>query len=472
MKKMISLLLCVCILSGLLPAIAETVVENTPAKPVKTEEPDIEPAAGFDFDFIVRLHPEALSDSLARQAAGYADLLEAVRFHGSYVWSLGLPGFELELSVIPVDSRGDPITFRLHGAEDLMFLNSSLFGEKTVMLSNYSLLNFCSKMSEHLGLPLQYFALLVPYVWKFSLLIPLEDWNGMVEKADENGVIPEKAIKYLYDCWRYRVEWDEPVNILIDSLCKDSDLEEAFRGMVMEIPEYFRKDVVQGTEIRILREGDKTVWRTDAGDFFTSIVSDRTLEYNLSLPVMKTGYRPVFSLESTQENNRCYGRLQAQILGTGEMREDLVNLQASFLSFPLSWPADCQSLLSLSLTGGLLPNLGLSVYLASEENGHTRLEVRKPTVNYEPGPVMLTLEGDLNMREGDFTMLSFTVRDGKGALDLLVANDTTIRAFLPDLVQPMLEGMLRFLVGIPTSACQAIMDDLTELGVLDLVLGD
>ena len=53
-----------------------------------------------------------------------------------------------------------------------------------------------------------------------------------------------------------------------------------------------------------------------------------------------------------------------------------------------------------------------------------------------------------------------------------MANDSTIRAFLPDMVRPMLEGMLRFLAGIPASACQAIMDDLTDLGVLELLLGE
>ena len=354
----------------------------------------------------------------------------------------------------------------------MMFLNSSLLGEKTIALSNYSLLNFCSKMSEHLGVPLQYIALLLPYVWANSLSLPIQDWNYMLEGMDENGVIPEKAVRYLWDCWWYRVNEDEGVRILVDSLCKDSDLEEAFRGMVMEIPDYFVKDVAREKEIIILQDDKNTVWRADTGDFFTSVVSDQNMEYDLALPVMKTGYLPVFSLESAQDGNRFSSRLRAQILGTEDLQEDLINLQASLLSFQVTWPADCQSLLSLSLTGGLLPNIGFSVYLASEENGHTRLEVRKPTVDYEPGPVMLTLEGNLNPIDREFTMLSFNLDDLDGALDLLVANDAAIRAFLPDLVQPMLEGILHFLVGIPTSACQTIMDDLTDLGVLDLVLGE
>jgi len=36
----------------------------------------------------------------------------------------------------------------------------------------------------------------------------------------------------------------------------------------------------------------------------------------------------------------------------------------------------------------------------------------------------------------------------------------------------MLVGLLRFLVGIPASACQTLMDELENLGILNLVLGE
>ena len=71
----------------------------------------------------------------------------------------------------------------------------------------------------------------------------------------------------------------------------------------------------------------------------------------------------------------------------------------------------------------------------------------------------------------DVLVREFRIEDGEEALPLLTSNDVDIQGFLPDLVQPMLEGMLKFLIGIPTSACQAIMDDLTELGVFQVILG-
>ena len=484
MKKLISLMLVLCLVTGLLPALGEETPAETAGTPetagtadaAKTETEwgprENEPAEGVDFDFILRLHPEALSGEMAKQAEGYAALLSALRFRGSFVRSKINDVFNLELSIIPTDSRAGAISVRIHGAQDLMFVESSLLGEKSVALSNSSLLNFCSKMSEHLGVPLQYIAMLLPYTWVYYLGLPIQDWNGMVESMDENGVISKEAVHYLWECWAYRLKHDEPLRIFTDTLTKDSDAEEAFRGILAEIPDYFEKTVAQEQEIRVLREGDKVIWRAASGDFFTETNTDTRWALDLNLPEMQCGYQPVMNLETIRENNRQSGRVRIQMLNTSGMQEDLVRLEASYTSFPLTWPDNAQSLFGVSLTGALLPNIGFSVYVASEENGHVKAEVRKPTVNMEPGAVMLTAEGDVTVKGGDTTIEEFSLRDLEGALDVLVANDSTIRAFLPDIAMPMIEGILHFLVGVPTSACQTIMNDLEKLGIVNLLMGE
>lgn len=462
MKKLISLALILCLLTGAVPAPAETAAYTL----------GWEPAAGYVFDFTLRLHPESLSEPLRKKASGYADLLDALRFQGSVVWSLVDSHFDLNLSVIPADRAAEPVSVRIHGAADLMFIESPLLGEKRITLSNTSLLNFCSKMSEHLGIPLHYAALLFPYTWTYGLGLPLDDWNGFVKKEKKDGTISAKAVHYLWECWAYRRDHDEPLMILLDALCRDSEMEEAFRAMVDEIPDYVEQTVAREQGIQIIRDGKNEIWRAASGDFYTVTDNGKTRWASLNLPKMKTGYLPVFSLQTTREDDRLSARFEAQILSTDGMQDDLVNLQGSLTSFPTSWPAGCQSLLGVSLTGGLLPNIGFCVYLAGEEDGHVYAEVRKPTVDMEPGAVMLSLDGHLTPMEGDVTILEFAIEDLEGSLDLLVANDATLRSFLPDVAMPMLEGMIRFLVGVPTSACQTIMDDLTELGVLDLLLGE
>ena len=476
---MISLILLLCMLIACFPAGAEDAEKTVPEEnPLQTEGwiTDEEgvvwfPGEGYEFDFTLRLYPEAFSGSLQEHVRGYADLLEALRFKGTYTWALNGMSFELKLSVIPVSHSEGMVQLWLRGAEDLMFLSSNITGWKTLTLNNYSMLPFCAKMSEHLGVPLQYFALAYPYTRKSGLELPLQDWEYMTVREDENGVIPEDAVKYLWDCWFYRVNEDEPLKLLVDALCQDRDVEDAFRGFVYEIPDFFVKQVAQEKEIRILRGEGKTVWSTASGDLYVKTETEHGTSEELILPWMKTGYHPVYSFETFRENQSVSGRVRAQILGE-ESLQDLVNLEASIVALPETWPADCYSLLSLNLTGGLLPNVGLSCYLAGEKNGHAQIVVRKPTVGDEPGAKMLSIEGEMLPLLGDVLVRELRFEDAEGALPLFISNDAQINQFLPDLVQPMLEGMLQFLIGIPTSACQAVMDDLTDLGVFRVITGE
>jgi len=456
-KRLISLALLLCLLAGIFPAAAEN------AETVS--------GTGYDFDFTARLNPEAFSKKLRNSAQGYADLLEALRFQGSIVWDDSRENFKVSLSIIPVAAASGTLDLQIQGAEDLMFVSSSLLKDKIVKLSNYSLLGFCSKMSEHLDIPLHYLALLVPYTWTYCLGLPIQDWESMLEEMDETGLIPEKAIQYLWECWDYRLVFDTPLNVLIDALCKDSEMEDSFRGMVAEIPDYFVKQVAQEKEIQIRQNEEETVWNAATGTIYRETRQDRTETKELLLPRMKTGYLPVFSLETYRENSWHSDRLDIRLSGEEEEdRADLVNLQASLISFPDTWPADCYSLLSLSLTGGLLPNVGFAAYFSGEKNGHARIEFRKPTVDLEPGAVMLALEGSILPFSGDIRLEDYSHIEEERLLDLFIANDARIRDFLPDLVEPLLKGMFRFLSGIPTSACQTIMDDLTEIGVFEVLL--
>ncbi len=457
MKKIVSVMMLFCLLAGCIPAGAQAA--------------DLLPAAGYDFDFVLRLHPEAFSEEARKKIDGYAALLEALRFRGSLVWAREEDNFDLHFQVIPVTRPEGAIEIRLHGPQDPVLLNSSLFGDKTIRLSTYSLLNFCSKMSEHLGIPLQYLGLAYPYSWLFGLKIPIEDWHFMMEK-EEDGTIPAEWVRYLWDCWWWRVYDNEPLKILVDALCKDTPAEDAFRAVVAEIPDFFGKDFAQEREFHIRRSQTQTTWENYKGDiFFRKYDDGQNSGMELSLPRMRTGYLPVFSIDSTLNGEWRNSWITAGLLGQSSL-PNLVNLKMSMIAFPTAWPADCSSLLSLDLTGTLLPNLGLSCFIAGEKNGHARIEFRKPTVDMEPGEIMMSVEGTLEPKEGSAQIEAFELDPEEEMLDLFIANDVTIQNYLPDLMDSLLKGVVRFLIGIPTSACQVIMDDLSELGIFTLLLGE
>ncbi len=464
MKKLILWGLMICMLAAALPAGAEEVADRSADDIYLAGE-------GCDFEFILLLHPEAFSEKIREHMEGYDDLLRSLRFQGSLTWTDVISTFDLQLSIIPNDTWAEPIDLHIRGAKDLFFIRSNLMGDRAIALENSSLLEFCTKMSEHLGIPLQYLALAFPYTWEYGLGLPLQDWEGFLASETEDGVFPADRVHYLWECWDYRLWFDEPLNILISAVAKDAELDEAFRAMVAEIPEYFETTLAQEQEIRVQRREDGETWTAAGGEFYSETHTENSLRMETNLPRMRTGYQPIFSYETSVENDRRSGRLIAQLLATDEVQRDLVNLQASYLSFPVTWPADSQSLLSVNLTGGVLPNAGVSVYLDSEEDGAFRVDVRKPTVDMELGALMLSAEGKIIPKE-DVQVRAFDIDDGENALYLLTANDHTIQEFLPGIRTAMAKGLIKFLVGIPTSACQAIMDDLTDLGVFNVLLGE
>ena len=473
MKRLISLLLMICLLAPGTAVRAEEEMEEAPA--VRTEEEREEvpmvPGHGYSFDFEVQLHPEAFSDGGNERIRGYAELVGALRFEGTFQWVDNWDVFDLNLRIIPKTRPDGAVDVRLHGAQDLMFLNSSLMEDRTVALGNSSMLAFCTKMSEQLGISLQYPALLYPYTWTYALALPIQDVQGLIGMADAEGYVPPERVEEFWSWWRYRLEFDENVRMLEDALCRNSDAEDAFRGMFHEIPDFFLENVAGRQGIRIRSEGGETRWTAASGEFYRAYDDGRNSGMELTVPRMRTGYQPVFSLEKVRENGFVNSRLSARLLGD-EDRKDLVSLQASLISFPEKWPVRCSSLMSLNLTGELLPNIGCAVVISGEENGHLRAEVRKPTVDLEPGAVLLSLEGDLIPMEEGTPIRVFTLWDLEGALELFSANDAEIRAFVPELAEPIMQGMLGFLAGIPTKACQTIMDDLTEMGVFQVLMGN
>ena len=474
MRRLISLVLTVCLLGTGLCAGGMSLAEENAAslnEPALDEEPvEMVTGTGYKFDFVLRLHPEAISEKQQKKMEGYADLLQSLRFTGSFTRALNGEDFELKLSIIPISYSSGAVDLWIYGFEDVMLLRSSLLGNKAIELSNFSLLAFCAKMSEHLGLPLYYPALLYPYSWKYSLRLIIENCQYVFSHRDENGVISEELMQYLWDCLDWRLNNDEPFNILVDALCKDTDIEEAFRSVIAEIPDYVVKQTAQGKTTQVISDGGATVWRTASGDIYTDSVTDQGRTIKLSWPRMKTGYLPAFSMETIRENQSLSCWVYAQMLGQGD-QQDIVNLEASMISFPQSWPQDCFSLLSVNLRGGLLPNIGVACYLSAEQNGHVRVEIRKPTVDLELGAMMLGIEGELLPLTGDVLMRGYTYEEAKGALDVFVSNDSTINVFLSDVVESIIKGIAQFLMGIPTSSCQTIMDDLTGLGVFELLMG-
>ncbi len=355
-----------------------------------------------------------------------------------------------------------------------MYLNSSLLGEKTIVLNHQSLLEFCTKIYNHMGIPLQHLAFLYPYTYKYNLDMPAADFLWIADMADENGMISASSVRHVSNGWSYRLEKDPPTQVFIGSVGLGSGYEEAFLAVANELPSYFWEKVAQEQGIQVIRDPErkKETWRAASGDFLKIIRGDDYQEVNVTLPEMQSGYQPSLFGMHLVNGSWQTARISARLLSTDEHSDDLFDLQASYTSLPVSWPQNCQSLVNVSLKGGLVPNIGFSVYLTGEEDGHLKVRIRKPSPDEEPGATMVTADGFLQPMEGDVGVRVFDLSYGYEGLELFNSNDASFGPFVSEIVQPIVKGALEFLVGVPASSCQVIIDDLQEAGVLAMMLGE
>ena len=444
------------------------------AVPVLAEEelPEEEPAEAFRFSFTLSLNDAAFPSAQKDLLKGYADLFDALRFEGTWAHSLSSSAFDLHLSVIPLDPEAAPVSLRFYGRPDYVFISSPLLGEEKIVLSNISLLEFCAKTYDHLGIPLQYLAYLYPYTWEKGFSGPVIDWENMVGMMTPEGEITPEAVQWLIDEWNGDLVWNRAFEIMYRSLGIETGFDEVIRNFFSECPSYFQNLVTGGQGIRVTREGNRETWTTACGDFIVIISDPDQQALTVTLPRMESGYLPSYDRLWSFSRSSCSGHLALLVPQVESGDPDLVNLSLSVENLPLTWPVNCDSSLHFTLTGGLFYNFDLFFSLRGSEDGSLSVEVSLPSDAGQPGSAFLSLSGSLLPVEEPVTVPPYRESELSEAMDILRSNDVSLPEFLSKILPTFLESFLRFLFGIPTSSCQALLDTLTDSGVLNMVLGD
>ena len=106
----------------------------------------------------------------------------------------------------------------------------------------------------------------------------------------------------------------------------------------------------------------------------------------------------------------------------------------------------------------IIESLSSGILSSSTANGTSDAEVLQVFGTVIPRQ----LEAAPSYWEGDF--VEYT--------NLFSVNDSSLRELAGRAAKPLLQGILDFLIEVPASACQSVMDDLTSSGLLSMALGD
>ena len=451
MKRILSLLLILCLSAGVLPALGEEAKE--------AGDPE---AVCYDFRLSARLNPDAFSASRQKALQGYVDLLDAVSLEGSFALALDGSVFDLSLSVIPTDAGAAPLRFRARGNDSCFFITSPLLGQEQVALSADSLLDFCVKGYNHLGVPFQYAAYLYPYVWKVAFREPVNSWNRMVRHMKSDGKIKKSRVKKMTQRWAAQLDANHFLNAIIAALEMDAGTD--VYGFLSEIPDWFLEDVTQNHSIRVRKENGAEYWHAAWGDIAVRVNDPDHQSLKVTLPETPSGWTPFWNCDRTVDRDFSSLSLHA---GIGRQDgQDMLDLLLDADSLPAVWPADCESTLRFSLSGDIFPETAFSLSLEGKSNGDFVVRVSP----YTEGPAWITLTGSVVPRAEHVRIPAADPEEVNVSTDILRVNDETLAAFVSKIIRPAVAGMVDFLIGVPTSACQSILDDLTDSGILGMLL--
>ena len=421
----------------------------------------------YDFDLRLHLNPDSFPAARRTRLQGYADLLEALSFRGSLLYDPETENLDFSLELVPDDRGASPVSFRFFGPPDAVMMSSSLFGSSNVVFSNKSLVEFAVKMHEHLGLNLHYGALLVPYVYEYAFYDVIQRWNKYIYGKTGTRTVSAKKIQNFAEALDFALAYSKGADAILRALCLSGEDEELIRGEVYGLSSYLLETVTAGKKLAIKMEPGSEVWLADGKPVYTRLTDPAGERISTDLPLTPGGYQPAFSLTRAMNNGREDLQLHAGWTRNGE--DDLLDFCFAGAGLPAAWPADAEASGEVALRGMVYPGFAFGWSLAAASSGHAELQIKTPS-GEKAGEVLLRAEGTVLPREAEVPV--FLREEIDACVDILRMNDVTLAAFKNSVMPTAITGMIRFLAGIPASSCQSLLDDLTDLGILDLLLAE
>ncbi len=455
-RRALALLLSLMIL-GLTPALAAP----------KTEKATL---PGFSFSLKLGLDLSGVSPVERDRLRGYADFLDSMTFEGTwYAWP-EKHQIDLSLNIIPENSSGSPLYLHIYGPESDLMLASPVLGDRPLHFFCDSLLAFSVKAHEHMGLNLQYLVLLYPHVYEFATRVINYSWvDDILKPFGSHEVSAEKVRTFTKKLEENLTDDASPVASLIDVLEICEGYDEVLISEVMNLPHYLQKNVCHDAGVDIEITDSSETWSCEGKNLYEMKKTASGETVKLSLPDTDTGFRPHFSLQTETDGGLTDVDLSAGWLSQDpDEKEDLVSLVISGRRLPAAWPVETESEFSLALTGSLFPRVLLEGSLNSKPDGRVSVKIKSPAGSELAAGAVLTAEG--TVLSETFQARTYTEEEMAACMDILRVNDVTLAAWVQEVLPYAVEGLLGFLVGVPASTYQSVMDDLTDSGVLGLFL--
>lgn len=515
MKRRLFCLLCVLLL--LFPVLA-------PAEEVSEDS-----NFSFDFDFAFTLNAHAFPKQMRSRVEGYAALFNRLGLRGNIAWSNRTESMEMDAVLYFTDNPSLSFPFRVYGAQPRIFITSPLIGNEVILLNMAAFLEFSVKAKATLGIPLPYLAYLYPLTTEYAWSGPASVWHNVIGTYTKSGKITTKQLRTLTERWSEEFTNNTDLQRWISALADGSySAHDAVEAELSHIPEYIEKVTSGCKPVTVKFRGGSQTWTTARGDvLYSRQETDDGLSIAVTLPSSENQYVPGFTYSETGDGSAFSFSMEASLIRdpyivatddpvpestgktsagkssvssdeftdedefyydedeeergfyddygeSGAMQETsfpagLLDCIVKADRLPLSLPADSDFNIMISLREKLFPNFESVIHGETKKDGSLVLSVLKSNEEETESEEVFRCFGTLIPAESR-EIPNYMLKDLEGVYNVFSFNEQSLAAFRHKVLPMLIDSIFSFVEAAPTSACQSLLDDLSDSGILEMVM--
>ena len=493
LRRMFCLLCTVLVIAWTVPAYPDTAAESS---------------RSFEFDLTFHLNAASFPELLRARVEGYSSLVNRLGIRGTVSWSTATQSADMEATLYYTDNPSLSYPFRLYGTQSRVFLTSPLINNEVILLNMAALMEFSMKARNTLGVPLSYAALLYPYATVSAFQGMADAWQSVIGTFAESGEVSTDQLRTISDLWADEIQNNGILDWWITALASGSDDPSAVETEMSNLP-YYILTATGEQQVSVSVATGSEIWRNASGDtLFSRRETDASSSVVLSLPADENGYEPFYSLICRNNGRFCSVEAAASLIrdpssvsdsneewyaedeyvgdevygdeGEYEDEDDyessrnfpdlLLDFRADGTGFPLAFPDDADFSLNVTVLGALYPDFSLSLRGITKKDGAFTLSLNKPLSSDSAQVEIFRCSGTFLPAASPKDVPDYMREDLENVFNVFSINETIIPDFNSQVLSPLIRNILSFVTVAPTSACQSFLDDLTDIGLLDMLL--
>ena len=509
-RRIFCLFCTVLLLAGTGPAVSESVPESS----------------SYDFDLTFCLNADSFPELVRTRTAGYASLVNRLGLRGTASWSASTESFDLNAVLYFTDNPSLTYPFRMYGTKSRVFFTSPLINNETILLNMAALMEFSIKAKNTLGVPLPYAALLLPYTTESAFSGMIDAWQKVIGSFSESGEVSVSQFMELSDLFADQLLNNGLLQLWISGVAGGSDFPSTVEVEINNLPWYY-ENVTGNLPVTVTVSPGSEIWTNASGDtLFSRCESDGMKSLLLSLPASGNGYVPLLSYVSQVRDQTVSFVVDASIrrdasavqdavspeedpdsddtyddyvsddeydsydsddtydeydgfededdqewsLSEDELPELMLSFHADGTGLPCMLPCDASFTVSVSVLGALYPECAFCVTGETKKDGSVILSLSYPVSGNTVPVEVFRCAGTVVPSAQPKDVPDYMHESLEGVYNVFSFNEQKLAVFNSKVLPPLVRSVFSFVAAAPTSACQSFLDDLTEIGILDILI--